>query len=287
MLDEELAYFLGLITARGRIETKEDMISIILEIPFKKNNTEIMHEFLVSVLLKIRTIFEKLIGTSSRIFYSDESHLFMIKASIDKNSLMDKFLKYAFKEATEHKTFEVPKIIFETDDIEIKKAYLKGYGDIGANVRKSNRDQSGFHRVFVDVLNENWKLPVQLCKLFRDINVGVANIIWGHPNFNRAFKEHQIRIYTQEYEKIGFSIEPKMKTLNVLSKENKGKIKSKSKRKFMCKPSTRNKEKDQKPIEENNPYLPDSIRGKHFDYYWEICAEFGCEIAQEKLKELR
>ena len=171
------------------------------------------------------------------------------------------------------------------------KEFIRGFADVSANIRRSNRDINGLHRVYFDILNSNWKLPVQICNLLQEkLKIPVSEIIWGHPNLRdpkakklsgENFREHQLRVYAHEFIKIGFYIEHKQNILSMLAEENKNN-KYYREGKF-CLGYGRKRKKAKHP-QENSSKLPRYIRGKHFDAYWQICAVCGCKLARNYIK---
>jgi hypothetical protein len=183
--------------------------------------------------------------------------------------------------------FEVPDQIFESEE-SIKKEFIRGFADVAGSARWANRNRWGKCRVYLDVLNSplNWHLPIQICYLLQDqLGVPVDVIQWGHPNTRdpslKEYKngrkdawarEHQIKIFADDFEKIGFYMSHKQEILEELAEYNRKKGFDKTK---FCKPPKRRKNKPKHPSE-NSEKLPPQIRGKHYDSYWQICADMGC-----------
>ncbi len=55
--------------------------------------------------------------------------------------------------------FNVPKVIFNCHSHEIQREFIRGFADVAGNIRRSNRDQNGQHRVYIDILNSNIVSP--------------------------------------------------------------------------------------------------------------------------------
>ena len=198
-------------------------------------------------------------------------------------SIADRVLKCHFGDVTNYERFHVPRAIFQATDRTIKEEFMRGYADVAGHVRKSNAYTNGRHRVYIDVLNPNWHLPVELCQLLQDhLEVPVQTITWGHPNIRDPYgkdregawaREHQIKVFADEYERIGFYIDYKMDVMHQLADYNRTHNLVHNPKFCDCKPSKGIKPKH--PAE-NDPRLPDIIRGKHFNSYREICRELGC-----------
>jgi hypothetical protein len=151
------------------------------------------------------------------------------------------------------------------------------------------------NRVYLELPNRNWKLPIQVCALLQqDLNVPVQLIQWGHPNTrepnqNRAkgstwAREHQIKIFAEAFLPIGFYVKYKQEILEEFSEHDKKRPGNINK----CNPNPRIRQVRKKPkhIEENNSLLPTRVRGKHFNTYWQICLALGCKQCFEPMGEL-
>mgnify|MGYP000020472284 CR=1 FL=1 len=167
----------------------------------------------------------------------------------------------------------------------IKKEFLRGFADV-VSARYSNRNRWGKCRIYLDVLNPNWRLPVQLCHLLQDyLHVPVDTITWGHPNIRDPklkdyrngkrhawAREHQIKIFADDFKQIGFYMEHKQEILEELAEYNE--VKGFEKAKY-CDPPKEIRKKPRHP-EENSDKLPETLRGRHYDSSWQICADLGC-----------
>jgi hypothetical protein len=118
----------------------------------------------------------------------------------------------------------------------------------------------------------------------QSIQVPIQNINYGHPNLrdpnnkkgNRSWaKEHQIKVFAEDYQKIGFYISHKEQALTELADINKSNFDTSIP---LC-DGTTNRLKT-KPVhpDENDSNLPNEIRGKHFDAYKEICNCLNCYL---------
>ncbi len=88
--------------------------------------------------------------------------------------------------------FNIPKQIFDSDE-EIQREFLRAYADVAGSARFSNVNRLGKCRVYLDVMNSNWKLPTQLCWLIQDhLEIPVDTITYGHPNL-RDPKLHEYK----------------------------------------------------------------------------------------------
>ncbi len=117
---------------------------------------------------------------------------------------------------------------------------------------------------------------------------------------NAWFREHQIKIYADEFEKIGFRIVHKMKALRKLANKNReewdkglvlkiGRARSEEQKekfrkrlghielmhhKYYWQTKDLEKLKVKHPME-NSDKIPQEIRGRHFNSWKEICEALG------------
>lgn len=281
-MDADTAYLTGLLIARGTLEATEPR-RLIIQFPFSSIHvTGISTEFdqETSIRLGITDIRERLadlLETDIKIVYLQNS--INLVAIFNRNSMIWRNLLAITNGATSYPYFSVPEIFFKADTPrDWKKEFIKGYGDAAGNVRKSNRYVDGRYRVRLDVLNKptNWEVPIKLCHLLQEeIDIPVRDIMWGHPNLNRGFREHQINIFADSYLAIGFTFVHKQKILEELAERNR--IEKPNIVPSKC-PGIRDsrKYKSLNPAEHNADKLDERLVAKHFDSYWQICKALGC-----------
>ena len=94
----------------------------------------------------------------------------------------------------------------------------------------------------------------------------------GKPNYWK--KEHQIKIFANEFLPIGFNIKHKQEALEKYAEELLEFIDSEKTHKFYWDKSIRRKNKPSHPAE-NDASLPIEIRGKHFDSWQDLAGILG------------
>lgn len=290
-LDADVAYLVGMITGRGVLVDDGSRFIITINFPFVNPELEGYNQFASFVTSIVQTVLPRLkalLGETLDISTSPQESV-TFRAEFPSTHIVVRNLKLILENHLDYREFVVPTVIRECRDVEIVREFIRGFADVAGNIRRSNRDWAGVHRVYLDVLNENWTLPVQLCYLLQEkLRVPVANILWGHPNLrdphanttqSSPFREHQIRIYAHHFLQVGFYMEHKQAVLEALANENR--MNSKDSVGSFC-PGHRRPEKPkaQHPLE-NDPRLPRQVRGKHFDSYWQICATCGCQYAKK------
>ena len=228
-IDPDVAYLLGLIVARGEFSESGGVRRIKIEFPFK--NLEVVgvkkkilqrDKILIS-LRKVRDRINELTDVNIKEVETERS-VFLIMETM-KNTIFWRNLRTLLSGKTTYYEFNIPNVIFKLDDI-IKKEFIRGFADVAGSARFANRNRWGKCRVYLDVLNPNWYLPIQLCHLLQDhLKIPVDTIAWGHPNIrdpnlneynegrrNAWTREHQIKIFAEDFEKIGFYMEHKHKS---------------------------------------------------------------------------
>lgn len=313
MDNAELAYLLGMIAGKGAIIRGDSNTDIIIEVPHKNLAIEGMDAKLSvkASLDDIRNSFEPLIGT--RISSTQTKNKTVIKFSKNNEDFLIREISRHFERLTSYKDFRIPVEIF-TSPIDIKKEFMIGLADVTAHIRSSNIAYSVpyNHRVYVE-MPVNWFLVVDIGNLLYELDVPIHQINWGHPNMrdpqlkdynsgkqNAWFREHQIKIFADEFVKVGFRIVHKMEALKTLADLNRRKWNEYLKMKINNTRSQKRIEKftkmldkielvhhkyywetreinKPKPIHpmENSDKIPQEIRGKHFNSWKEICEALG------------
>jgi hypothetical protein len=289
----EMAYLLGIICGNGEIKRGQLETNVSIEIPHKKLATEQNSDVRIYVkasIADIRTILEPLIGTGINFTQQDNrSILSFTKANTDY--LIREILRFVGN-ASSHENIRVSQEVFGfTRDQKIY--FLKGFADVTGYIRRSNYFfEKHLHRVYLEVPH-NWELVVDICNVLKDIDIPVQSIDWAHPNmrdgnlrkYNQRFpdfwkKEHQIKIWANEFEPIGFAVLHKKEALDLFAQELIEGIKGNGKDvlSFTHKYYWDNQNvKKTKPIhpQENDPFIPIAIREKHYDSWKEIAEDLG------------
>ncbi|MCS7133475.1 MAG: hypothetical protein NZ921_01560 [Candidatus Caldarchaeum sp.] len=216
-----------------------------------------------------------------------ESSIYLTIESL-KNTIFWRNIRGLMREKTSYYEFSIPEEVFNADET-IKVEFVRGYADVAGYARASNRDQQGRHRVYLDVLNYNWRLPVQLCHLLQDhLGVPTQTITYGHPNLRdprgKDYKsgkkgswarEHQYKTYCEYFMKIGFYMKHKQEILEELARYNLQKF-GRSEPSFCSPPKQIRDIKRFRHPEVKSSDIPEEIRGKQYKSYWQICADLGC-----------
>ena len=284
-LTPDISYLLGLITGRGEIQYTKDIKKIVIDFEYKALQSKAITK-VFDQKLHIQTSLDSVVarlqnmGINVRKDVSEKKITLVLKW--DKEDISWLFIKFLINGTRfSYHDFQIPEPIFESSNTN-KKEFLRGLSDVTAYVRNSNRDQRSKHRVYIEITNKNWFIPPQICQLLQILDVPVQYIGYGHPNMRDTkaksnttswAKEHQMKIYAEDFEKVGFYITHKNEALEELSEYNKANFNNKQK---ICEGiSKRIVEKAAHP-HETHEKLPDVLQGKHFNAFKEICKCLNC-----------
>ncbi|MEN3026036.1 MAG: hypothetical protein ABC611_08140 [Candidatus Methanosuratincola petrocarbonis] len=288
-LDEDVGYFLGMLVARGTISESSGTKRVVIEFPFKNlrvvgiRKKIVQKDKLLLSIMAVRSRIDELSDFNIRPVENEYSVSITFESL--KNTVFWRDLKLFMGAGDSYLNFLIPEQIFEADT-SIKKEFVRGFADVAGSARKANNYMGRVMRVYLDVLNQNWKLVPQLCHLIQDhLNVPIHSVAYGHPNirdpevieYNAGrreawAREHQIKILADEFLKIGFYMKHKQEILEELAEHNRS---LNFQANFCNPPKEIKKRKDGHPGESSEK-LPTEIRGKHYDSYWQICADLGC-----------
>ncbi|MFX1504002.1 MAG: hypothetical protein ACFFDH_23775 [Promethearchaeota archaeon] len=289
-LDEDVAYLLGMLIARGTISEHRDIFTITIEIPFSNIYTDDppyskdgdRNALLVSID-KITNRLHELIGFLPRKSPGEKSVSIIIE--INRKTILIRDLLMFLGDARDYSNFLIPDQIFSEATIEEKREFMRGFADVNGKVRRSNRYISGENRIYLDILNPNWRLPIQICELLQNhLNIPVQTLTWGHPNIRQSNqpettwmrREHQIKVFNNDFVQIGFYLDHKnQKNLEFAEENRKMGVEGKP-----CIPMIKSNRKVRikgSHPDEDNVDLPIELRGTHYDSYWQICRDLGCK----------
>ena len=287
-MNTEMAYLVGMILGNGEIQRKSQDTTITIDIPYKNLYTDDLKD--VSVYVKastvdIRSIVEPLIGRD--LVVTQTKHSTKISFTKNNNEYVVREIIRLINGGTHHSTMNMNPELFNITTDE-KKALLRGIADVTGYIRKSNIafGQDGAHRVYIEIPG-NWYMVIDIANMLKLVDVPVQTIDFGHPNFrdgklvkyNQGYpnfwkKEHQIKIFANEFLAIGFNISHKQEVLEKYSEELLEFIDPEKTHKFYWEKSIR------KTIKPNHPgeldeFLPKEIIGKHFDSWTELAGALG------------
>lgn len=289
-LDPDVAYLLGLIAIRGTLYENPGDKRIVIEFPFKSlvirgTMAPVNQQQQLQIAVgEIRDRLYELLEADISVRRSPSAMEFTIRFL--RNSMAWRNIGYVLNGKRSYTEFEVPRAIFDSREEAIKVEFLRGVADAGGFIRASNRYRNGRHRVYIEVNNRNWLLPIQLCALLQQhLDVPVQTIQWGHPNVRQPnqprgtawAKEHQVKIFAEAFRKVGFHVSYKEQILDQFIEEN---LKRPGELPPKCNPNPAiRRVRPPKPRHpgEKSALLPGSLRRKHFDSYWQICLAMGCQ----------
>jgi hypothetical protein len=291
IVNSEIAYLLGAITAKGQIRRAHNETEIFIELPHKslRINGKDPKLYVSASLMNIQQRIQPVVGQFIHIEAGKRSHI--LSFSKDSRDYLIDTINHYVGNLSSFKDFRIRPDVFNWEE-RFRVEFLRGFADFTGHVRSSDRafkakTELGGHRVYFEI-PENWMLVIDICNLLASVNVPVQQIDWAHPNFRDPQlkkynegeiyfwkKEHQVKIYDEEFVKIGTNILHKHENLLRLAKEN---LESDGgvprHHKFYWETIIRRKNRPIHPME-NDKSIPEKIRGRHFSSWTEVAQELG------------
>lgn len=284
----EMAYLVGLILGNGEVQQGSVNTTISIEIPYKNLYTDDLKDIAVYVkasVVDIRSILEPLIGNALTV--TGNPHSTLLTFVKPNNEYIVREILRLIGCGRHHSTMRMNGELFsiKTDE---KKSLLRGIGDATGYIRKSNVafGQDGAHRVYIEI-PANWYMVIDIANMLKDVDIPVQTIDFGHPNFrdgnlvkyhdgkpNFWKKEHQIKIFANDFLPIGFNIKHKQDALEKYSEELLEYLDPVKTHKFYWEKPVRKSIRPNHPGE-NDPSLPSEIRGQHFNSWTELASFLG------------
>jgi hypothetical protein len=292
-LDPDVAYLLGLVAARGRFYVQGDVRRLVIDFPFRlfqakpPEGSKLKFDIPTTMRLcldDVRNRINELLEVNVKIIPSQFNN--QLLAVFTKNTMAWRNLTTLFAGMVSYEEFEVPAVLFEAPrDIQLE--FVRGFADAGATPTRSDYFQFGagspaFYRIVLQVQHDNWKLPLQICRLLQaNLGVPVHHILWGHPNMRdpqnkgkQWAKEHRIRLFAEDFVTVGFHFPFKQQILAEMAERNLRQVTKPSR---YCNPLAPHKIRSKaRHPNENSKSLPGVLRKKHFDAYFQICKALGC-----------
>lgn len=290
----QMAYLLGMITGNGEIIRGNSTTRVSIAIPHKNQMTYNDRDVLIYVrasITDIKQILEPLVGTLlQHTQRKSETTLYFEKPNEDY--LIREIVRFTGGAVT-HENSRINPYFFNCSRDE-RIFFLRGLADVTGYIRESNYAfKKPMHRVYIEVPH-NWYLVVDICNLLETVDIPVQTIDWAHPNMRDGYlkkcndgypnfwkKEHQIKIFANEFIPVGFGIIHKKEALDQFADQlvhhfvMEGKNAADKTHRYYWE-STRSSSK-QKPIHpgENDTFIPEEIRGLHFNRWTEIAEKLG------------
>lgn len=283
-----MAYLLGMILGNGEIQRDNTDTRVTIDIPHKNLYTDDMKDVCVYVkasTVDIRAIVEPLIGHNLTVTQTKRSTVMTFVKPNDEYTTRE--IMRFIGGGRHHSTMRMNPDLFSIT-VDEKKSLLRGIADVTGYIRKSNiaYGQDGAHRVYIEIPG-NWYMVIDIANMLKDVDVPVQTIDFGHPNFRDGElkkynqgkpyfwkKEHQIKIFANEFLPIGFNIKHKQEALEKYSDELLEFIDPAKTHKFYWEKPIKRKVRPTHP-HESDTYLPEEIRGKHFDSWTDLARILG------------
>jgi len=289
-----MAYLLGMIFGNGEMQRGLTETTVSVEIPHKKLETEFSKDVRIYVkasIADIQAVIEPLIVTPIHFIQNPNVTVLSFRKTNDDYSMRE-ILRYTGS-ASSHENIRIHPDVrsFSKDE---RLQLLKGFADVTGYIRRSNYFFDKFmHRIYLEVPH-NWELVADICNLLKSVDIPVQTIDWAHPNmrdprlvkYNQGYpsfwkKEHQIKIWANEFLPVSFAVLHKREALDQFSNELENGLKRTGKRieeithKFYWE-ATRDvkRPKPSHPCE-NDSFITATIRGKHYHSWREIARDLG------------
>lgn len=293
-MNTEMSYLLGMICGNGEIQRNSQSTIISISIPHKKLETEDFHDvklYVKASIADIRTVIEPLVGSGLNFIQNKQATILSFTKE-NTDYLIREIGRY-IGNALSHNDIKIHQDIYLFSHDE-RKQFIKGFADVTGYIRRSNYYYERYkHRVYLEIPH-NWQIVVDICNILKSIDIPVQTIDWAHPNIrdgkltkynqgNHNFwkKEHQIKIWANEFLAVGFGVLHKQQALDTYASElvagyaSIGQdIASQTHRYYWNSKRKTVKEKPQHPGENDN-FIPMNIRGMHFNSWKEIAKELG------------
>ena len=292
-MNNEMAYLLGMIMGNGEIKRGAQQTTISISIPHKKLQTEDendVHVYVAASVTNIRSVLEPLISKDLH-YVPNKSESILTFTKNNEDYLVREIIQFA-NNVISCEDMRIPNHFYDSTK-DIKVSFLRGFSDVTGYIRRSNYFFDKYmHRVYIEVPH-NWYMVVDICNLLSSIDIPVQNIDWAHPNMrdgnlkkynegkvNFWKKEHQIKIWANEFLPIGFAVIHKNSALQSLAAELIKGIKTEGKNivekthKFYWENRESNREKPNHPSE-GDEFIPIEIRNKHYNSWQAIAHDLG------------
>ena len=232
-MNVEMSYLIGMVLGNGEIQRNQTETTVTIDVPYKNLYTDDLKDVAIYVkasVVDIRSIVEPLIG--HKLVVTQTKHSTKMSFTKPNDEYVMREIMRFIGLGRHHSTMKMNDELFAITTDE-KKALLRGIADVTGYIRKSNIafGQDGAHRVYIEIPG-NWCMVIDIANMLKAVDVPVQTIDFGHPNFRDANlvkyndgkpnfwkKEHQLKIFANEFLPIGFNISHKQDSLEKYAEE--------------------------------------------------------------------
>jgi len=288
-INSGLAYLIGMIFGNGEVQRGSNSTIITIDIPYKNLRTDDDKDVSVYVkasLFDIMAFISPIVG-SGLIRYTNKKNSTSLTIEANNNldfiEVINNYISSGTKQHNlkmSHKVFLLP--------VDYKKSLLRGIADVTAYIRKSNDayGQPHAHRVYIEV-PQNWQMVIDIANLLKMVDVPIQTIDFAHPNFRDSKlvkynqgkpdfwkKEHQIKIWANEFMPIGFNVKHKEEALEKFSNDLLTSTTAETTHKFYWEKRIVRRFRPKHPGE-NDVFIPESVRGFHYESWTDLAKDLG------------
>ncbi|MDE7219615.1 MAG: DNA cytosine methyltransferase [Oscillospiraceae bacterium] len=286
-MNTDKAYLLGLIIGGGIFGEAEDVFRIRL--PYKKwgsylENPRRAGEIAGDILRKVGQMFRAVYGLSIQ-YETTPGGIWTVLCEGDISDVKADLSRYGISPQGELRgAADISELSRDLVDDNLKRRFIAGLADTIGSMAKSQRRFTAEHQIIsFEIKGHNFKSVCNLCHLLYSVNCIPDQVNWNHPNmhcpsdpyYKTWSKGFKLRILLDQYARFGaFAFRTKAET----SAENR-RLQQQTHTAERCEEREINVTPSSVHPAENDPRLPDTIRGGHYLHFRHFCAVLGCEHA--------
>jgi len=238
--DPTIAYLLGLVCGKGRINIEKETISfsyfnnvgeegLINGLNVSLDALE-SHKYaaenIVDVFDIVSGLFNEEINSKINTSRKNVRITTTIDISFPQKSNFFKFILNAFNKALNNHEYSIPTSVQNSKSNEILRAFIRGYADVSSLISAGTQLFGvGKFRIYINVYGSNIKLMNQLIFLLSKLSVKCGR--HDRRKSPQDKREMQIRVYPESFLTVGYSVSWKKRLLYDFIRANK-EISSKS-----------------------------------------------------------
>lgn len=225
MINQNEAYFLGLIYSKGDILVNNDQIRFKLNIKFRRPNDEALRKDNIYTIRSVHADGKEKLGSKFSTDLFKIQQMLKNEFKINFELLLDdaigsnwtkktitilsdwvyckdeKFLRLFNCDEIDSNTLKkFPFDLHIENNKSLSLSFIQGVCDASSlipNEASSQNGGTGSPRIQLEPNQDRWELCIGLCNIFQNgLNIRVNNINWGHPQIRTRWKgqNHQFRV---------------------------------------------------------------------------------------------
>lgn len=231
-IDEDVAYLLGMLFGRGQLIDQGDVRRLVITLHIRRDipklppgvkapslNLDLENErALNAARRRINDLLDANVDIHTK--KQGKTSRATLTAVFVKPTIAWRDLRYLCSNGSDNSNFLLPESFFALPET-LYKEFLRGFGDVAVTPSYADNAWGQQARIAFPVVHNNTEFAQQLLTIFEQLDIAAQLLEGSASKRGGTRREHRIRLYAEEYEKVGFHFSHKNELLKILAEFNR------------------------------------------------------------------